>query len=294
MQSTYLNKTCSYFLISEPFFKDSYLISNLLKRFGQVQKESALKALVIRGETKPSFEDKIRFHQKYHGERYLTTKIKQELEGLYGQQSPAAEEMICLHGIADFPNHWSLPVEFLPEKINSPDVENWIKEKIKQEGSIGFFIRSLSILKPFWMKLAQGRIIGCHTAVLPYALGWDALEQSLQDGGVDCFIKSAGGSIFYINEGIDTGNIIAAKRLQNPFQYKNISEVKARCSFIVYQLLLDALGNVLENPNEELVGLAPNPSLIGETYTKSNYNLALAEQKFQEVRQALVTSAKKT
>ncbi|NLE04507.1 MAG: hypothetical protein GX638_06880 [Crenarchaeota archaeon] len=93
-----------------------------------------------------------------------------------------------------------------------------------------------------------------------------------------------------IDEGIDTGNIIAARRIKNPFQTSDsLDDLKGRSHMVTFELLTDTAMNELEYPDYEVVGTPVAKELRGPNYLGKNFTpdvAALAVSRFQEMKKA--------
>jgi len=93
------------------------------------------------------------------------------------------------------------------------------------------------LLDPWWIKISDGRIVNAHSAILPNAKGMHAIEQVAATCDLNSFIDSCGATLHYIDNGIDTGNIIKKEHLKNPLSYKDIWEVKAESYLLAFNML---------------------------------------------------------
>jgi phosphoribosylglycinamide formyltransferase-1 len=62
----------------------------------------------------------------------------------------------------------------------------------------------MRLIGPTILKHYEGKIVNIHPSLLPAFPGLDAIGQSLQAG-----VKQTGVTIHYVDEGMDTGKIIA-------------------------------------------------------------------------------------
>ena len=80
------------------------------------------------------------------------------------------------------------------------------------------------------------------------------------------FKKAAGITIHYIDEGIDTGPIIRAEKIVNPFQYNSIWELKAHTYFLENELYVKTAQEILNHPAIIPAGIVPNSELRGPNF----------------------------
>lgn len=83
--------------------------------------------------------------------------------------------------------------------------ERKILNKLKKRGVEWIFLAGyMRIIGPTLLKAFKGKIVNIHPSLLPKFKGKDAIQQAL-----DAKVKETGVTIHYVDEGIDTGPIIA-------------------------------------------------------------------------------------
>jgi phosphoribosylglycinamide formyltransferase-1 len=93
----------------------------------------------------------------------------------------------------------------------------------------------MALLTPGFLARFPGRIINVHPALLPAFPGLHAVEQALEYG-----VKVFGVTIHFVDEGIDTGPIIAQKAVELP-DASDPAEVRRALRPIEHDLLCDAI-----------------------------------------------------
>ena len=93
----------------------------------------------------------------------------------------------------------------------------------------------MALLTPGFLQRFPGRVINVHPALLPAFPGLRAIEQALDYG-----VKVFGVTVHFVDEGVDTGPIIAQRALELP----NATEpaaVRAALRPLEHDLLCDAV-----------------------------------------------------
>ncbi len=89
------------------------------------------------------------------------------------------------------------------------DYETMIKEKLEQLG-VEFLVLAgyMRIIGPVLLERYPQRIVNIHPSLLPLFPGVDGMGQALAAG-----VKETGVTIHYVDEGVDTGPIIAQAKV---------------------------------------------------------------------------------
>jgi phosphoribosylglycinamide formyltransferase 1 len=212
------NQPCNFFLMTENSFHPTYLVSQWYTRF---QRNPFFRGILIRDDKNDASQhSKEQFHQLHQNEKLLASDSLQEIQTLYGGLSKTEEAMIRLFGIPALAQSSFQKSIFLGKTINSEKVKKWLQIECKNEGGICIFVFLDKILSPWWIELTEGNIINAHSAVLPYARGMFAVENMASRGDIEEFKRVAGASVHYVDEGVDTGPIIRAVRIKNPFEFQ--------------------------------------------------------------------------
>jgi phosphoribosylglycinamide formyltransferase-1 len=93
----------------------------------------------------------------------------------------------------------------------------------------------MALLTPGFLARFPGRVINVHPALLPAFPGLRAIEQALEYG-----VKVFGVTVHFVDEGVDTGPIIAQRALELP-DASDPAEVRAALRPLEHDLLCDAV-----------------------------------------------------
>jgi phosphoribosylglycinamide formyltransferase-1 len=93
----------------------------------------------------------------------------------------------------------------------------------------------MALLTPGFLQRFPGRVINVHPALLPAFPGLRAIEQALEYG-----VKVFGVTVHFVDEGIDTGPIIAQRALELPGA-RDAAAVRAALRPLEHDLLCDAV-----------------------------------------------------
>ena len=93
----------------------------------------------------------------------------------------------------------------------------------------------MALLSPGFLARFPGRVINVHPALLPAFPGLRAIEQALAYG-----VKVFGVTVHFVDEGVDTGPIIAQRAIELP-DARDAGAVRAALRPIEYDLLCDAV-----------------------------------------------------
>lgn len=279
--------------MTENSFDPTYLVSQWYTRF---QGNPFFRGILIRDDKNDASQhSKERFHQLHHNEKLLTSDSLQEIQTLYDGLSKTEEAMIGLFGIPALAQSSFQKSIFLGKNINSEKVKEWLQLECKNEGRICIFVFLDKILSPWWIELTEGNIINAHSAVLPYARGMFAIENMASRGDIEEFKRVAGASVHYVDEGVDTGPIIRAVRIKDPFEFQSLSEVKAYSYKLAFDLLIQQASEMIENPQIQSVGIKAYPTPASPVFSRKDYTPLveeLAEKRFIEMKQDSVKGYK--
>ena len=114
----------------------------------------------------------------------------------------------------------------------------------------------MQLLDPAFLARFPGRVINVHPALLPAFPGIGAVEQAVAHG-----VKVFGVTVHFVDEGVDTGPIIAQRALELP-DARDVAEVRAALRPLEHALLTEAVrliarGEVAldpEHPRRVVVG----------------------------------------
>ena len=122
-----------------------------------------------------------------------------------------------------------------------------------------------------------------------------AIENMASRGDIEEFQRVAGASVHYVDEGVDTGPIIRAVRIKDPFEFQSLSEVKAYSYKLAFDLLIQQASEMIENPQIQSVGIKAYPTPASPVFSRKDYTPLveeLAEKRFIEMKQDSVKGYK--
>jgi phosphoribosylglycinamide formyltransferase 1 len=93
----------------------------------------------------------------------------------------------------------------------------------------------MALLTPGFLNRFPGRVINVHPALLPAFPGLHAVEQALDYG-----VKVFGVTVHFVDEGVDTGPIIAQRALELP-DASDAAEVREALRPVEHDLLCEAV-----------------------------------------------------
>ncbi len=279
----------SFFLLSEASFHASYLVTKWIETFSGMQN---FQGIVIR--EKPLSDDeqmlRERFHQEHRGKMQLTTASEQLLKKLYPNLSETDQAMIKLFGVSGHSATYHPETIFLGVNLNSLKAKHWLTDTYRTSNTPFLFIFLDQILDSWWIEITRSRIINGHSAVLPYARGMFAIENIAMTKNIEDFKMASGATIHYIDNGIDTGPIIRAERLAEPFRFCSIWEQKGYTFSIVFDLLVQVAKEMIDRPHTIPVGTSSNPNLLGPAFSKRDFTLEArkqAEEGYLKMKQSI-------
>ncbi|MCB0317407.1 MAG: hypothetical protein KDD56_01535 [Bdellovibrionales bacterium] len=249
-----------YFL-TEFAFHPSFLVKNCLDTLGDLPEFGGI---LIRNPKKNSklevvknFENNTRFYESY-----------------YGTLSSSELAMLDLYGDPDYYISPSSKVHFIERNLNSDQALSQVRDiiDIRENEKVFILVFLDTILRESWIDFSKGNLVNAHSAVLPYARGMHAIEQVVANGKSDEIMKVSGATVHYIDSGVDTGPIIYAERILNPFQYKSIWHLKAACYMLSFKLLLKVANDLMSNPNTLPVGTIVASDILGPNYLKKDFS----------------------
>jgi phosphoribosylglycinamide formyltransferase 1 len=96
----------------------------------------------------------------------------------------------------------------------------------------------MALLTPGFLARFPGRVINVHPALLPAFPGLHAIEQALEYG-----VKVFGVTVHFVDEGVDTGPIIAQRAVELP-DATDAAQVREALRPIEHDLLCDAVAQI--------------------------------------------------
>lgn len=270
----------TFFLMTEKSFHASYLVTKWVETFEGV---SGFQGIIVRENPLPEETRNLRelFHQKHHGQTYLTNESMKLLREIYPDLSETEQAMIRLFGVPAHSVTYYPRTIFLEFNLNSLLAKQWLTEACSGSDLPFLFVFLDQLLDPWWLELTDSRIINGHSAVLPYARGMFAIENIAISQNIEEFKKAAGATVHYIDTGIDTGPIIRAERLIDPFRFSSMWEQKGHIFTAVFNLLIEVAKDVLDKPYAIPVGTCPDSKLRGPNFNSRDFTIE-ARKKAEE------------
>lgn len=275
---------CDFFLMTEGCFHPSYLVSSWYEQFND---NKNFKGVIIRGPRLPHYQERVKFHKEFTGEKMLSREQFDYLSFLYGDLTPAERAMIKLYGLPAYPPDFHEETIFL-EDINGAETKSWLSSVSSRETEMFLFIFLDQLLKPFWIDMFKGNIINAHSAVLPYARGFHAIENIACQGNLSSFMQAAGASVHLVDNLIDHGPIVKVRQITQPLQYDSIWEIKGASFKLAFDLLIETAEHVTpRRPSDWLSELDAITSYSGPIFYKKNFTnelSRLAESQFLRMK----------
>ncbi|WP_328972715.1 formyltransferase family protein [Streptomyces sp. NBC_00239] len=229
-----MESTCV--LMSEGSFHAAYLMSLWLEEFDTTP---SFGGIFVRDDPgrRGLYRQRVSFHRAHAGKRDLTAGEWEQLRCLYPDLGETDESMVGMYGVPSLPADLTERLGFLGENLNSEEVRSWA-EGLSDAGPVPYFFVFLDqLLAPWWIELAPGRIVNAHSAVLPHARGMYATEQVAALHDMERFRQCAGATVHFVDAGVDTGPVIRADRLRDPFAFKSVWECKGASFRTAFDLL---------------------------------------------------------
>lgn len=221
-------------LLTEDTFHAAYLVARWREEIGG---PVALRA------DEPSAElaaEREEFHRRHAGATRLPGTAIAVFDRIYPDSGEADRTMISLFGVPARPAAVGPDLSHLGRDVNGEPAWNWLSGLTKPYVHV-FLDR---ILAPWWISTVEGRILNAHSAILPVARGSYAVEQIAAEQDVDRFVLATGATAHFVDEGVDTGPIIEARPLPDPWACESIWEIKCRCFATAFDLLIETAERV--------------------------------------------------
>lgn len=270
----------NFFLMTETSFHASYLVTKWAETFDGV---AGFRGIIVRENPIPEETRNLRelFHQKHHGQTYLTNASMELLREIYPDLSETEQAMIKSFGVPAHSATYYPKTIFLGLNLNSLLAKQWLAEACLGSDIPFLFVFLDQLLKPWWIERTDSQIINGHSAVLPYARGMFAIENVAISQNIEEFKKAAGATVHYIDTGIDTGPIIRAERLVDPFRFSSIWEQKGLIFTAVFNLLIEVAKDILDKPYTIPVGTCTDSKLRGPNFNSRDFTVE-ARKKAEE------------
>ncbi len=178
--------------------------------------------------------------------------------------------MIRRYGLPRVPmsHHWD--IVFLGTDVNGTKAPSHTSE-IYCKTQPWLVTYPQRLLKPWWIEIAWSRVLNSHSAVLPYARGMYAIEDIAASQKIEAFRNAVGVTTQFIDDGIDTGPIVRAERLGEPFRLSCIRELKALLYRTGIESYISTVRRVVESRHTIPAGVYPGLDVQGPNYLKKRF-----------------------
>lgn len=122
----------------------------------------------------------------------------------------------------------------IAEKLQDLEVE-WI-----------FLAGYMRLIGETLLSQYEGRIVNIHPSLLPDFPGKDAIGQAYRAG-----VSKTGVTIHYVDEGMDTGPIIAQEEIER-LPEETEEQLKTRIQAVEHRLYPNVINQLMQNVTEEL------------------------------------------
>lgn len=168
----------------------------------------------------------------------VTTASRRKGRGLKEEASP----------IAQYARHWGLKPIFTPD-----DLKNTVfLETLSRCNADLFVVVAYKILPPEVFELPPLGTLNVHASLLPKFRGPAPIQRAIENGE-----KETGVTVFQINKGIDTGNILLQNKISigdtetSPQLYERLSKLGAETLINVCKLLEKGNVTYLKQDNSQ-------------------------------------------
>lgn len=258
-----------FYLLTENTFESCYFISRFIEEFKQSR--NFLGVLIVEDRPADSIlQGRKLFHSEYAGQTEWSDDMEKRWLGLYQPLNESSRRMIRLYGVPAYAITHHADTIFLGSDVNGKFAKTSLKELCGD--AIPWLVTYLpKILKPWWIDITQSRVLNCHSAVLPYARGVYSIENVAALKDIEAFQQAAGITIHYIDEGVDTGPIIRAERLANPFRFHSIWELKAQLYMTGIEWYIQTVRDIAGPVGTIPAGIKPHLDLRGLNYLRKDF-----------------------
>ncbi|MEJ6348843.1 phosphoribosylglycinamide formyltransferase [Holzapfeliella sp. He02] len=125
--------------------------------------------------------------------------------------------------------------------LDKTDYETQILNQLKQH-NIDFILLAgyMKIIHPTLLEAYPQKIINIHPAYLPHFPGKDGIGDAFKAG-----VSETGVTIHYVDEGVDTGQIIAQQKVPR-YQTDQLEDLANRIHKVEHQLYPETIRNLIE------------------------------------------------
>jgi phosphoribosylglycinamide formyltransferase-1 len=253
-----------FYLLTKNTFESCYFVSRFIDEFKQSR--NFLGVLVVEDRPPESIlQGRKLFHAEYASKKEWSDEMEKKWLGLYPPLNESSQRMIQLYGIPNFSVTHHPDTIFLGHDVNGKYAENCLKEICKE--TIPWLVTYLpKMLNAWWIEITKSRVLNCHSAVLPFARGMNSIENVAALKDIDAFQQAAGITIHYIDAGVDTGSIIRAERVADPFRFNSIWELKAHLYITGIEWYIQTVRDISGSADTTPAGIMPCPDLRGLNY----------------------------
>jgi phosphoribosylglycinamide formyltransferase 1 len=263
-----------FFLLTEDTFHASYLRAAWQQEF---RGWPGFAGIVIRADPEPAGIRTARreFALEYQGKHELPADGWRELARLYPDLGEADRAMVTSFGVPAHPVADAEKTACLGAALNSASTRDWLAARCAGPVKPWFFIFLDRLLAPWWLELTGSRVINAHSAVLPHARGSYAIEQIAASRDAERFRTSAGATVHYVDQGIDTGPIIWTERFRDPFGFESIWECKGRSFALGFTGLIQVASRIAGQSATGPAGVAPAASAHRADFKRADFTPAV-------------------
>ena len=261
--------TKEFYLLIDDSVICSYLASKWIENFAELPN---FRGILVKGNA-PSekiLQDRKLFHSEYAGEKQLAEAALQKLIHLYSDLDETEKATIGVLGVSRYSTAEHPDTFFLGNNVNRKDTKDLLTKRRKFSPPCVFTCFT-QILKPWWLEVTNSQLFNAHTAVLPYARGMYAIENMAALGDTDKFKQAAGFTIHYIDKGVDTGPIIKAERIVEPFRFNSIWELKGHIYTKEFDFFVKTAEEIISNNETAPAGVFQDPSLRGPNFSIADF-----------------------
>jgi phosphoribosylglycinamide formyltransferase-1 len=260
-----------FYLLIDSCFVCCYAATMWLEEF---QNKEEFKGILVR-EDKPSesvMKRRIDFHANHADQRELSEEMCCDLAQLYGSFDETDRAMAEMFGIPKYSVTHDSKTVFMGDDINGESAKAWLMKNCSNSQPF-IFTHLGQILKSFWLEFTDNNLFNVHSAVLPYARGIYSIENVAALNDIDLFKRAAGVTIHLIDQGVDTGPIIRAERILNPFSFDSIWELKAYTFMIGYRLYAETAKRIIFDSSTVPVAIVADPNLRGPSFRAKDFTM---------------------
>jgi len=269
-----MNNT-GFYLITDASVLCSYLTTLWAERF---ENHPDFRGIVVR-EKRPhetQLQARHSFHTQYAGKKHLSESLWKTLTELYSPISQGEQATIQSftkrYGFSAYAVSHHPSTIFLDHNVNSDKSRKWLHSVLETNNSPWFFSCIGQIFRSDWVEYTTGRLINTHSAVLPYARGIYTIENLAATQDIATFQQGVGFTVHYIDAQVDTGEIIRAERIQDPFQFDTLWDLKSHVYMTSFRRYVDTAEAMIRHPESTPAGIMPNPVLRGRNFKSKDFS----------------------